>query len=261
MSYKIVSGGIDDPGSVVQPDAVIKLIAKTNVGSVYKGSEYIALCDDSGDYSMNVSYGLHDVFIDYGQGYNMVGSINVIDDTPSPITLSVLLGYQQIPTNNMVVSAQAAAADAQTSALAANQSYLDTVALGNGGSSNIEVASSSDINAGTDNNSFITPLGLAGSDYSTMEYVTVTASQAIEPNIRYGLDSSVAGIILTLPASLDVGDTFYFSDAEGQLETNPVTIARNGHLILGLDEDFEQDVSYNALDLVYSGATQGVILA
>ncbi len=125
----------------------------------------------------------------------------------------------------------------------------------------LAAASSSDINAGTDNNSFITPLGLAGSDYSTMEYVTVTASQAIEPNIRYGLNSSVAGIILTLPASLDVGDTFYFSDAEGQLETNPVTIARNGHLILGLDEDFEQDVSYNALDLVYSGATQGVILA
>ncbi len=95
----------------------------------------------------------------------------------------------------------------------------------------------------------------------SLEYVTVAASQAIEPNIRYGLDSSVAGIILTLPASLDVGDTFYFSDAEGQLETNPVTIARNGHLILGLDEDFQQDVSYNALDLVYSGATQGVILA
>ena len=126
---------------------------------------------------------------------------------------------------------------------------------------NMTAATSDVINTGTDNTQYVTALGLAGSDYATMEFVTVTTSQNIEPNVRYSLDSSISGITLTLPASLNIGDTFYFSDAEGMLNENPVTIARNGHLILGLDEDFDQDINYTPLDLVYSGATQGVILA
>ena len=130
-----------------------------------------------------------------------------------------------------------------------------------GASGVFEIASSETINAGTDNTQLITPLGLAGSDYATMEFVTVTTSQNIEPNVRYLLNSSISGIILTLPASLNIGDTFYFSDAEGMLNENPVTIARNGHLIMGLDEDFEQDINYSPPDLVYSGVENGVIIA
>ena len=129
-----------------------------------------------------------------------------------------------------------------------------------GASGVFEIASSETINAGTDNTQLITPAGLAGSYYATMEFVTVTTSQNIMPNVRYALDSSVTGITLTLPASLNIGDTFYFSDTEGQLKDNPVTIARNGHLILGLDEDFLQDINYSPLNLVYSGATEGMVL-
>ena len=29
MSYKVVAGGIQDPGSIIEPGAIIKLIAKT----------------------------------------------------------------------------------------------------------------------------------------------------------------------------------------------------------------------------------------
>ena len=124
----------------------------------------------------------------------------------------------------------------------------------------VGIATPSDINLGVDNIKYITPYGLANSDYFSMEYVQAFVSQNISPNIRYGLSSNVSGIILTLPAVLNVGDTFYFSDINGLLETNPVTIARNGHLILGLDEDFQQDISYAPLDLVYTGAARGLVL-
>ncbi len=122
MGYKVVAGGIEDPGSIIKPNAVIKLIAKTNVGTVYVGSQNISLCDANGNYNINVAYGIHDVLIDYGQGFNRVGQIQVVDDTPSPTALAVLLAYEQVPTNAMVLSAQSAVSSAATSATAASNS-------------------------------------------------------------------------------------------------------------------------------------------
>ncbi len=85
MAYKVVAGGVEDPGSIIRPGAIIKLVSRTNVGKVYKGGQNMAVCDTSGNYSINVAYGTHDIMIDYGQGFNRVGQIQVVDDTPTPI--------------------------------------------------------------------------------------------------------------------------------------------------------------------------------
>lgn len=89
--------------------------------------------------------------------------------------------------------------------------------------------------------------------------VTVTASTAITAaaNFHYVLTSTTAATV-TLPASPTISDTVYVTVANN-LTTN--TVARNGKNIVGAAEDLVLNTAYAAVQLRYSDATEGWILA
>jgi len=70
-------------------------------------------------------------------------------------------------------------------------------------------------------------------------------------------DTSGGGWTLTLPISPAIGDTVGVSDNKGTFDTNNLTIARNGSLIQGIDEDLICDLQDSSFVLIYSGATTG----
>jgi hypothetical protein len=70
-------------------------------------------------------------------------------------------------------------------------------------------------------------------------------------------NTSGGGWTLTLPASPTIGDTVGISDSRGTFDTNNLTIARNGSLIQGVDEDLVCDLQDSSFVLIYSGATTG----
>lgn len=89
--------------------------------------------------------------------------------------------------------------------------------------------------------------------------VTVTASTAITAavNFHYVLTAATAATV-TLPASPTISDTIYVTVSNG-LTTN--VVARNGQNIQGLAEDMTLNAAYASVQLRYSDATEGWILA
>jgi len=84
----------------------------------------------------------------------------------------------------------------------------------------------------------------------------IAGNTTMEAGRRYFVDTSTART-LTLPASASTGDTIEIYDSEGESGTNNITIARNGNLINGLEEDAIIDVDKSISILVYTGATLG----
>ncbi len=135
MSFKVVAGVIKDAGNVAESkNCYIKLDPIKSIGDTYKGAEYIDSTDDAGNYSINVPLGNYDIFLsyDYGRNYERIGRIQIVDSTPSPVTISTLLGDQIIPTIPQVTAAQQAAdqaaASATQSAASATQSAASATA-------------------------------------------------------------------------------------------------------------------------------------
>ncbi len=131
MSFKVVAGVIKDAGNVAESkNCYIKLDPIKSIGDTYKGAEHIDSTDDDGNYSINVPVGTYDVFLsyDYGSTYERTGRIQVLTDTPSPVTLSTLLANQQVPSDDNVLAAQSAAADATTQATASAASAASVAA-------------------------------------------------------------------------------------------------------------------------------------
>ncbi|MCP4929468.1 MAG: hypothetical protein GY918_10495, partial [Gammaproteobacteria bacterium] len=143
MTVKTVAGVIKDAGNIAESTCSIKLDPVVSLGDTYKGAEYIETCDSSGNYSMTVPVGNYNVSISYDGGakYTRLGAIQVVDDTPSPTTLAILLGNVQIPTNAQLLTAQnysssaaASASSAASDAAALNAHNLTgtEVAIGSG---------------------------------------------------------------------------------------------------------------------------------
>jgi len=65
------------------------------------------------------------------------------------------------------------------------------------------------------------------------------------------LDSTVAGIVVSLPSNPTFGDSVVFDDGVGNCGTNNVTISGSGEKILGLDENFLIDFDYAGPTLTY----------
>lgn len=74
---------------------------------------------------------------------------------------------------------------------------------------------------------------------------------------RLFCDTSAAAWTLTLPASPSVGAEVAIIDLTGSFETNNLTVARNGELIMGLAEDMTASTDNATIVLIYSGATYG----
>jgi hypothetical protein len=66
-----------------------------------------------------------------------------------------------------------------------------------------------------------------------------------------------SGMTLTLPASPALGDEIVITDIASTAFNTPFTVARNGQLIQGLNEDLIFNVNAQTVRLVYSNATYG----
>ena len=73
------------------------------------------------------------------------------------------------------------------------------------------------------------------------------------------IDTSSAKTI-TLPSSASLGDEIRIIDATDSASANNITVARNGHKIMGTDSDLTINTNRAGLGLVYYNTTQGWLL-
>ncbi|WP_420588188.1 hypothetical protein [Bacterioplanoides sp.] len=71
------------------------------------------------------------------------------------------------------------------------------------------------------------------------------------------LDSSAGAFTVTLPASPGDGELIDFVDVGNALDTNPVSLNRNGKRIMGAEDNLTLDTSLVSLQLLYSNAELG----
>jgi hypothetical protein len=95
-----------------------------------------------------------------------------------------------------------------------------------------------------------------GSGSSIIWHNVSEATAALVSN-GYFVDTSAGQVVVTLPATAEVGDTIEVADYAGTFGTNNCVIARNGHKIMGVAEDFNANMNNLGLTLVYSDVTQG----
>lgn len=69
---------------------------------------------------------------------------------------------------------------------------------------------------------------------------------------RYDCDTTSAGFTVTLPATPTAGQRVGIKDISGAAGTNPITIGRNGSLIMNLAEDMTISTAYRGAYLVYN---------
>jgi hypothetical protein len=87
--------------------------------------------------------------------------------------------------------------------------------------------------------------------------VDVSVGITAEPNKTYWCDTSASAFTLTLPSVPAKGDIVRIFDASNTFDTNNLTVARNGQLIMGLTENVTVDTEGAAFDLVYYNASKG----
>lgn len=87
--------------------------------------------------------------------------------------------------------------------------------------------------------------------------VDAVTSVAADVNKTYWVDTSSGGLTLTLPSVPAKGDAVRIFDAGYTFDTNNLTIARNGQLVMGLDEDLTVNTQGAAFDLVYYNPSRG----
>jgi hypothetical protein len=69
--------------------------------------------------------------------------------------------------------------------------------------------------------------------------------------------AALGGLTLTLPNTPQIGDWIDVADAFGQWASDPIVVARNGHLIEGVQVDFVNNAAGTFFRLLYVGADTG----
>jgi len=86
-------------------------------------------------------------------------------------------------------------------------------------------------------------------------WTNVTGAITATVNTNYLVDTSAGAFTITLPSAPANGDWIQFADAAGILAAAPVTLARNGKLILGLTDDLDLNVDNIGVRIVFSSTT------
>ncbi len=91
----------------------------------------------------------------------------------------------------------------------------------------------------------------------TSEWNLITSNTTAVAGQKILLDSNAAAFTVTLPANPYEGETVDFLDVGENLDIYPVTLARNGRLIMGTTENLQLDTSLVSLKMLYSNASYG----
>ena len=130
------------------------------------------------------------------------------------------------------------------------------------GSSNTEVASKGYVQGVAFTNGYL-PTGGTSSTYLRGDGSWQAIGLITDPTIRtsgftavngtrYDCDTTSAGFTVTLPATPTAGQRVGIKDISGAAGTNPITVGRNGSLIMNLAEDMTISTAYRGAYLVYN---------
>lgn len=97
-----------------------------------------------------------------------------------------------------------------------------------------------------------TAVASAGASYTIISTNTTATSGA-----AYFANTASAPFTITLPATPALNAKVAIVDLAGTFNTNPVTVARNGSVIMGLAQDMTLNVVNASVTLVYSNSTYG----
>jgi len=97
----------------------------------------------------------------------------------------------------------------------------------------------------------------AGIAKSVGQYYEISTNTTAVASRYYFVNTSAGAVTLTLPASASMGDTVRVIDGANTFDTNNLTIARNGHVIMGDAANMTVDTEGASFDLVYYNATHG----
>jgi hypothetical protein len=91
-------------------------------------------------------------------------------------------------------------------------------------------------------------------------YVEADSAYTASANDYIFADTSSGIFTVTLPADPNAGDTVVVLDAEGSFLANPLTLDRNGSVIMGVGEDMQLKVSSIESRIIYTGSQWRVVV-
>ena len=97
----------------------------------------------------------------------------------------------------------------------------------------------------------------AGIGKTVGQYYEISANTTAVASRYYFVNTTSGAVTLTLPATANMGDTVRIIDAANTFDTNNLTIARNGHVIMGDAANMTVDTEGASFDLVYYNSTHG----
>jgi hypothetical protein len=108
-------------------------------------------------------------------------------------------------------------------------------------------------------NTKVTPAGISGSGVVTWQSVQTTNFTA-SAGKAYPVNTTSAGITVTLPSTAVVGDQISVVDYAGTAATNNITINPNGLNLNGASSNYVMNTKREAVTLTYIDSTQGWLL-
>lgn len=97
----------------------------------------------------------------------------------------------------------------------------------------------------------------AGIQKTVGQYYEISTNTTAVASRYYFVNTTAGAITLTLPVTATMGDTVRVIDGANTFDTNNLTIARNGHVIMGDAANLTVDTEGASFDLVYYNATHG----
>ena len=97
----------------------------------------------------------------------------------------------------------------------------------------------------------------AGIQKSVGQYYEISTNTTAIASRYYFVNTTSGAVTLTLPTTATMGDTVRVIDGANTFDTNNLTIARNGHVIMGDAENLVVSTEGASFDLVYYNATHG----
>tara|TARA_E500000178_G_scaffold355471_1_gene428220 strand:- start:1400 stop:1741 length:342 start_codon:yes stop_codon:yes gene_type:complete len=94
-------------------------------------------------------------------------------------------------------------------------------------------------------------------NFVKMPNVELATASAVDSNKTYFVDTSAASVTLTLPANPSMGDIVRIFDVRNTFDSNNCIVDRNGHAIMGANDNLTVNTEGAAFELVYYNSSYG----